>query len=168
MGIDMEDGKGVDIVLDLTEDFDFIDNKLGGKRFKTIICFSVLEHCSNPFKMCSNIERLLKVNGLVFISVPFSWRIHGYPNDYWRFTPEGIKILFSNLKFDLKEGSLSNGKPGVAEPIDDYMLRAELDLKKARERRIYKNINLLFLRILKKIRIIDWISDNPYLFPRLR
>ncbi|HEY4662917.1 MAG TPA: methyltransferase domain-containing protein [Candidatus Humimicrobiaceae bacterium] len=165
IGIDMEDGNGVDIVLDLTKDFNFIEDKLEGKRFQTIVCFSVLEHCSDPFKMCSNIERLLKKNSLVFISVPFSWRIHGYPNDYWRFTPEGIKILFPNLKFDLKEGCLSTGKPGVDRSIDDYMLRVELDLKKARERRIYRNFNLYFLRVLKKLKIIDWISDNSYLFP---
>ncbi len=165
VGIDMEDGDGVDVVLDLTEDFEFVERKLEGRRFRTIICFSVLEHCSNPFKMCNNIERLLKDNGAVFISVPFSWRIHGYPNDYWRFTPEGIKVLFPNLKFDLREGSLSTGKTGVAGSIDDYMLRIDLDIKKARERKIYRNFNLFFLRVLKKLKIIDWISDNPYLFP---
>jgi len=165
IGIDMEYGNKVDVVLDLTEDFEFIEKKLEGRRFRTIVCFSVLEHCSNPFKMCNNIERLLRDNGLVFISVPFSWRIHGYPNDYWRFTPEGIKVLFPNLKFDLKEGSLSTCKTGVVRSIDNYMLRIELDVKKARERKIYRNINLFFLRILKKVKLIDCISDNPYLFP---
>ncbi|MEA2016659.1 MAG: hypothetical protein U9O59_08200, partial [Actinomycetota bacterium] len=136
-GIDMEGGKGVDMVLDLTEDFNLIESKLGNKRFKTIICFSVLEHCIGPFKMCSNMEKLLEKGGLVFISVPFSWRIHGYPNDYWRFTPEGIKALFPNLKFELNDGCLATGKVGVAEPIDNYMLRAELDIEKARKRKVY-------------------------------
>jgi SAM-dependent methyltransferase len=164
-GIDMEDGKGVDIVLDLTEDFNYVDAKLKNKRFQIIICFSVLEHCADPFKMCSNIEKLLKKDGMVFVSVPFSWRIHGYPDDYWRFTPEGIKKLFPGLEFDLKEGCLSTGKEGVAEPIDDYMLRVELDLKKADVRKLYSRANILFLRLLRKMRVLEWISDNPYLFP---
>jgi len=165
LGIDMEDGKGVDLVLDLTEDFESIDKKLESRRFKTIICFSVLEHCSNPFKMCKNIEDLLEEDGLVFISAPFSWRIHGYPNDYWRFTPEGIKKLFPGLKFNLSEGSLSTSKPGMNGPINDFMLRVELDIEKARKRKVYNKCIIFLIRCLRKIRILDWISDNPYLFP---
>jgi hypothetical protein len=165
LGIDMENGKGVDLVLDLTEDFKSINKKLGNRRFKTIVCFSVLEHCMNPFKMCKNIEELLEEDGMVFISAPFSWRIHGYPNDYWRFTPEGIKILFPRLKFNLDEGSLSTGKPGLSERIDDFMLRIELTTEKAIERKIYSRYKYFLIRFLRKMKILGWISDNPYLFP---
>ena len=164
-GIDMENGKGVDLVLDLTDNVNAINKRLGNKKFNTIICFSVLEHCSNPFKMCSNIESLLNKDGIVLISVPFSWRIHGYPNDYWRFTPEGIKLLFPHLKFDLGEASLSTGKIGLTEPIDDYMLRVELDMVKAKKRKIYNKFTIFLMYFLKKSKLIRWISDNPYLFP---
>ena len=60
VGIDLENGDGVDIVLDLTDDFNIIEKKLGNMKFNTIICFSVLEHCKNPFRMCQNISQLLK------------------------------------------------------------------------------------------------------------
>jgi SAM-dependent methyltransferase len=72
LGVDIEGGDGVDTVTDLTDGFEHIDHTLSGKRFSTAICFSVLEHCRNPFRMCENISRLLKEGGLVFVSVPFA------------------------------------------------------------------------------------------------
>src|SRR4030042_7105167 len=71
-GVDMQDGKGVDIVLDMTDEFEIIDDKMQQKRFKTIFCFSVLEHCHAPFKFAQNTTHLLECGGLLFISVPFS------------------------------------------------------------------------------------------------
>ncbi len=105
--VDIEAGTGVDIVVDLTLNIDIIRKKLPVKKFKTIISFSVLEHCSNPFIMAENIMNLLDDDGMVFISVPFIWHVHAYPSDYWRFTPEGIKILFPNLDFDIHVGNAS-------------------------------------------------------------
>ena len=59
VGADMEDGPGVDIVIDFTKDFETLDSELCGQRFKTIFCLSVLEHCENPFKMAENLMLLL-------------------------------------------------------------------------------------------------------------
>jgi hypothetical protein len=56
----MSEGKGVDVVLDLTDDFAVVDEAFGGRRFNTVICFSVLEHCNHPFKMCENLTELLE------------------------------------------------------------------------------------------------------------
>jgi hypothetical protein len=96
LGIDMQAGKGVDQVLDLADEFESIDKTLHGQRFKTIICMSVLEHCRDPFKMAKNIQALMTDDGILLVSVPFSWEIHGFPDDYWRFTPSGVKMLFQN------------------------------------------------------------------------
>ena len=43
VGIDISEGKGVDLVLDFTDDFNEIDKRLHGERFGTIFCFSVME-----------------------------------------------------------------------------------------------------------------------------
>lgn len=86
IGIDMEEGPRVDVVLDLTQSMKEIDAKLGNVRFGTIICLSVLEHCENPFLVADNLTNLLKPQGQICISVPFSLGFHGYPSDYRRFT----------------------------------------------------------------------------------
>ena len=73
IGIDLMEGKRVDVVADISDDFNILASKLGDNSFKTIICFSVLEHCKELFKVCSNIQNLLDDGGVFFVSVPFSW-----------------------------------------------------------------------------------------------
>jgi hypothetical protein len=44
--------------------------------------------------LSSGIYRLLKPEGSCFVSTPFCWHYHPWPNDYWRFTAEGLAVLF--------------------------------------------------------------------------
>lgn len=99
IGVDLSAGPGVDVVADLTRPFEEVDAALGGRRFGTILCFSVLEHCADPFAMADHLTRLLAPAGRLFVSVPFAWEFHGYPSDYWRFTHEGVRRLFPALGF---------------------------------------------------------------------
>ena len=98
VGIDQESGKSVDIVCDFTSDYEFLKKIIGVEQFRTVICFSVLEHCKYPFKIAENISRFLVEGGIIFLSVPFVWNIHAYPDDYWRFTPASIPVLFPQFK----------------------------------------------------------------------
>jgi hypothetical protein len=87
IGIDMEGGPGVDVVLDLAKNFEFVDKILKQRKFNTVFCLSVLEHCSNPFMMAENITNLLKK--MVFCMYPFlflgnSMHIHLITGDLHR------------------------------------------------------------------------------------
>lgn len=95
LGIDMLAGPGVDRVLDLEED---LPNDLG--LFDHVECMSVLEHSRRPWLLAANLERLMAPGATIFVSVPFVWRIHGYPNDYWRLTPEGVRALFPSIEWE--------------------------------------------------------------------
>lgn len=66
--------------------------------FDFVVCTEVLEHVLNPFAAVMEIERVLKPKGLVFISTPFNFRIHGPSPDCWRFTEHGLRVLLSNFK----------------------------------------------------------------------
>ncbi|AGB42131.1 methyltransferase family protein [Halobacteroides halobius DSM 5150] len=68
--------------------------------FDYILCTEVLEHTLNPFSAIKEINRILKPGGLVFITVPFNFRIHGPLPDCWRFTEYGLKELLK--KFTIK------------------------------------------------------------------
>lgn len=128
VGIDAEEGLGVDTVIDFTEDFNKINEKLQGQRFGTIFCLSVLEHCENPFKMADNMTLLLQEKGQICISVPFSWKIHAYPSDYWRFTPEGVRRLFPKIEFDLEQSLGATSNKGEFQKIDDKLGRISFSL----------------------------------------
>lgn len=121
VGVDISAGDGVDVVLDLTSPFDEIEAALGGRRFGTIFCLSVLEHCEQPFVMADNLARLLCEGGRLYVSVPFVARFHGYPSDYWRFTHEGVKKLFPTLSFNESPASVSTCFPGEIRPLNDSL-----------------------------------------------
>jgi len=165
VGIDMEEGKGVDIVLDLTEDFQKIDNLLGGKRFGTIFCLSVLEHCEKPFKMAENMTSLLKEDGQIVISAPFSWKIHGYPNDYWRFTPEGIKKLFPRIEFDFKKCFAATSKVNEFQTLDQEFGKISFSFSAHKQKgHPLRGVSAKFLKLLSKTGVLSWITGYRYLY----
>jgi len=100
VGADAEAGSGVDIVLDMTAGIEVLREKLGQRQYGAVICLSVLEHVKDIFSFSRNVEELLQPGGMLVLSVPFSWEIHAYPGDYWRFTPEAVRYLFANVDFD--------------------------------------------------------------------
>ena len=65
--------------------------------FDTIILFNVLEHIENHQLLLSEINRILKKNGRLELFVPFMFRYHEDPHDYFRPTHYYIsKILEEN------------------------------------------------------------------------
>lgn len=160
LGIDMLDGPGVDMVLDLTQDFDAIDRALEGRRFRTIICLSVLEHCAQPFVMAQNMTRLLEPGGVIYISVPWVWKFHGYPSDYWRFTHEGVKLLFPELEFLEDRCNAHSGVDGKTYPLDEMIGRREFTAKAMRrEGRWSQYLRWKLLKCLP----FRWLTRHPYL-----
>jgi len=69
-----------------------------GRKFGTGICMDLLEHVTNPNTVANNISNSLKKGALLFVTVPFVWGLHDYPKDYFRFTADGVKVLFHKLK----------------------------------------------------------------------
>lgn len=95
VGVDMIEGEGVDIVANL-EDRKVV-HQIG--PFNHVECISVLEHSRKPWIMAQNIKAMMLPGATLLISAPFVWRRHAYPNDYWRFTVEGIKELFTGIQW---------------------------------------------------------------------
>jgi SAM-dependent methyltransferase len=161
--VDMQSGPGVDLVLDLTGPFEQIDARLCGARFGTVFCLSVLEHCRQPFAMAENLTRLLAPGGKICLGVPFAWKFHGYPSDYWRFTQEGVKLLFPRLRFDPAQCAAATSKPGDFRPIDRQLGRIPFGAKRHwREGRILRGLHAEILKLLPKVGILGWLSGYPY------
>ena len=63
-----------------------------------LICiFETLEHCENPIKAVENIHNILEKGNVCLASVPFNFHIHDEPNDFYRFTEYGCKLIFKNF-----------------------------------------------------------------------
>lgn len=59
---------------------------------------NTFEHMANPFIAAEKMCQFLRPGGILFVRAPFAYRYHPVPNDYWRFTPEGLRALFPKLQ----------------------------------------------------------------------
>ena len=159
LGVDAVAGPGVDLVVDLTDHAERVDLRLDGKRFGTIFCLSVLEHCEQPFRMAENLTRLLKPHGKICISAPFAWQFHAYPADYWRFTHEGVKKLFPRLTFHSQDAVTSTSLENEFAPPTADMGKISLGTKTYwRRKRLLRVVSVWVLRLLSLIGILRWLS----------
>ncbi|WP_143694841.1 class I SAM-dependent methyltransferase [Variovorax sp. JS1663] len=125
VGVDMLEGPGVDLVLDLERD---LPGDVG--QFDHVECMSVLEHSRRPWLLAANIQRLMAPGATIFCTVPFCWRIHGYPSDYWRMTPDGVRELFPEVEWTalmLASNELTDGPkaPTIKRNDHPYFSRTE-------------------------------------------
>jgi SAM-dependent methyltransferase len=91
IGCDIREGPGVDRIED-AEALTFRDGSA-----TTVLCFETLEHLRHPERAVAQMRRVMREDGLLALSVPFTFRLHGYPEDYWRFTPAGVRVLLSDF-----------------------------------------------------------------------
>ncbi len=98
VGVDLEEGKGVDKVMDFSAGVGDIEKS----SIDMVITCSMLEHTPQPWIVAQNITEVVKPNGVLYVSAPWSWIFHGYPDDYFRFSFSGIKSLFPEFDFYLE------------------------------------------------------------------
>jgi SAM-dependent methyltransferase len=83
-------------------DIIYYDGKLmpfDDATFDCILCIEVLEHSEDPQLLLSEIARVIKPQGTVLLSVPWSAREHYLPHDYYRFTRQRLQCLFAENSF---------------------------------------------------------------------
>jgi SAM-dependent methyltransferase len=66
--------------------------------FDIVVCMDVLEHTLDPFGAIEEIYRILSPDGLLLVSAPLNFRIHGPIPDCWRFTENGFRVLLKNFE----------------------------------------------------------------------
>jgi SAM-dependent methyltransferase len=93
IGCDMQPGPGVDRIANLH------NIAMPTESIGTILVVDTLEHVEYPRKALEQVYRVLKPDGIALITSVMNFPIHDYPNDYWRFTPEGFKSLLKNFSY---------------------------------------------------------------------
>jgi hypothetical protein len=64
-------------------------------------CEQVLEHVPDPLVAARTLGALVKPGGHVVISTPFLLRIHREPTDFWRFTPDGLRLIIEGAGLEV-------------------------------------------------------------------
>jgi hypothetical protein len=88
----VDDGADVDVVADIHQ----LEDTFEASRFDGFVARFVYEHVEKPWLASASINRILKLGGLAHIHTHLTFPIHGYPNDYFRFTTDGLVSLFDD------------------------------------------------------------------------
>lgn len=108
IGIDIEPGKFVDIVLPAEKVVEYF----GREKFDVVIATEVLEHVRNWKLVISNLKEVLKKNGYIYITTRSKgFPYHEHPYDFWRYEIEDMRKIFSD--FNIIELKKDPAMPGV-------------------------------------------------------
>ncbi len=66
--------------------------------FQLVRNVAVLEHVRDPNRMIAEMHRVCRPGGYVYTEVPFLQHFHAYPNDFQRYTTEGLKEAFREFE----------------------------------------------------------------------
>lgn len=101
IGIDIHPGHGVHVIGDAHR----LSHIFRPESFAAVVSHSVLEHVVAPWQVAAECAKVLMPGGLTHHSAPWVWPTHSHPNDFWRFSLEGLVALFSpSLGFETVDG----------------------------------------------------------------
>jgi SAM-dependent methyltransferase len=83
-------------VIDRNDDIE--DLKFPDASFDAAVCWSVLEHVPHPQAAIAELRRVLKPGGLIWVQLPFLFPYHESPQDYWRVTPDGLRVWMADFE----------------------------------------------------------------------
>lgn len=78
--------------------YDIHDLKFENESFDAAVCMSILEHVPYPQKAIAELCRVLKPGGLIWVQLPFAYPYHEAPQDYWRVSPDGLRVWMSDFE----------------------------------------------------------------------
>ena len=98
IGLDIESGLNYeDVIADFLWDGSIMPFE--DASFDVVISTEVLEHVPDPDSYLLEVKRVLKPGGVFFFTVPFLMSLHEVPNDYYRYTPFALEMIFKRVGF---------------------------------------------------------------------
>ncbi len=92
------EGEGLDFTINA-------DGQLAGGKaasFDLILSTQVLEHVANPALYFSECRRLLRPGGKLLLTTHGIYEDHLCPNDYFRWTAQGLRLILTNAGFQVR------------------------------------------------------------------
>jgi len=94
LGIDIQDGHNVDRVQDIHD----MPAEWKG-QFSSVLCSEVMEHVARPWVALPKVREVIRPGGMIVITTLTTFHIHGYPDDYYRYTESGLRLLLEDAGF---------------------------------------------------------------------
>lgn len=116
VGLDVQAGPDVDVVADAHR----LSAEFEAESFDAAFAISVFEHLAMPWQVVLEIGRVLKPGGLLLIATHPAWPPHELPWDFWRFSPEALRVLL-NEHTGFEVVRVGEGEPGRMLALTDTM-----------------------------------------------
>lgn len=121
IGFDFYSGDNVDVVGDAHKLSSYFKV---GEKFDIIYSTACFEHFAMPWLVATEIAKLLKVGGIVFVETHFSFAAHERPWNFFQFSDMALKVLFSPaLGFECLDAGMSNPIAGRFSSLADEYLK---------------------------------------------
>lgn len=114
VGLDVEKGPNVDLVLPTDDSFDPYTIEawkkvLDDRKFDIVISGQCLEHVEYPWLTMKCIANTMKEGGVAFIIAPSNGGEHRYPIDCYRYFPDGFRALAKHSYLEVIDCGLNFG-----------------------------------------------------------
>jgi SAM-dependent methyltransferase len=121
IGFDYYAGNNVDVVGDAHKLSSYFKE---GEQFDLIYSSACFEHFAMPWLVATEIAKMLKVGGIVFVETHFSFSAHERPWNFFQYSDMALKTLFSPaLGFECVDVGMSNPIVGRFSSLADKYLK---------------------------------------------
>lgn len=120
VGFDYYPGRNVDVVGDAHK----LSQYFANQEFDVIFTSACFEHFAMPWIVAAEMNKLLKVGGLVLVETHFSFSSHERPWHFFQFSDMGLRVLFPEaMGIQCIEAGMSNPIVGRFSALADRYLR---------------------------------------------
>ncbi|MGB0722155.1 MAG: class I SAM-dependent methyltransferase [Gammaproteobacteria bacterium] len=145
--------KRLDCPADMHVDIHYRElSKVATESFNMIVCTGLLEHVPEPEVLVEELRRILKPGGRLVMSASAVFSFHECPDNFFHFTPYGMKLLARNFsKIEMIRGS---SQP--FETIGILMQRIHLQCE------IFPLVRPLVEVMFHTVRVLDFFVTKQY------
>jgi len=81
-------------------------SRIEAESYPIILCIGLLEHIAEPQRFVDELHRILQPGGKLILTCSACFSFHECPDDYFHFTPYGLRVLFDAWSgFEVLRGS---------------------------------------------------------------
>ncbi|WP_170932450.1 class I SAM-dependent methyltransferase [Belliella buryatensis] len=129
------------------------------ESFDSSFATEVLEHCPDPLLTLKEINRVLKPESPLILTVPFLWPTHESPFDFYRYTPFAIQNLLEQSSFkDIEINCLGGWDASTAQMISLWLKRR--GFSKRIQKFLFIVLKPFILNLYKKDKIRPAFNDQ--------
>lgn len=154
INVDIFAFKNVDVVADIN-DMPLRDGVVDG-----IVCDTVLEHLREPLGALQEMSRVMKPGGTLILSVPFLYPYHSSPDDFFRWTEEGVRHVLKRNNFHVEELGVLGGPMGALQGVLMHIFAVLFSFG---SKTVYFLLIQLFMALFSPLKILDlFFMRFPY------